>query len=49
MSSRWVETPAHAREASDGRLPAGFRAAAAAAGLKPSGGLDVGLLVCDAE
>ena len=46
--SRWVETPAHVREAGDGRLPVGFRAAAAAAGLKPSGGLDVGLLVCDA-
>jgi glutamate N-acetyltransferase / amino-acid N-acetyltransferase len=46
--SRWVETPPHVREAGDGRLPSGFRAAAAAAGLKPSGGLDVGLLVCDA-
>ena len=47
MSSRWIETPEHVREAGDGRLPAGFRAAGAAAGLKPSGALDVGLLVCD--
>ena len=30
------------------RLPAGFRAAGVAAGIKPSGGTDVGLLVCDA-
>ena len=29
-------------------LPAGFRAAGVAAGIKPSGGTDVGLLVCDA-
>src|SRR5512132_3273329 len=28
--------------------PAGFRAAGVAAGIKPSGGVDVGLLVCDA-
>jgi glutamate N-acetyltransferase / amino-acid N-acetyltransferase len=45
--SRWIETPGHVREAADGRLPAGFRAAGAAAGLKPSGALDIGLLVCD--
>jgi glutamate N-acetyltransferase / amino-acid N-acetyltransferase len=47
--SRWVETPAHVRDADDGRLPLAFRAGAAAAGLKPSGGLDIGLLVCDAR
>src|SRR4051812_6227928 len=47
MQSRWIETPEHVREAADGQLPAGFRAAGAAAGLKPSGGLDIGLLVCD--
>ena len=29
-------------------LPAGFRAAAGACGLKPSGALDLGLVVCDA-
>ena len=47
FDSRWVEAPGHAAEAGDGRLPAGFRAAGVAAGIKPSGGLDVGLLVCD--
>jgi glutamate N-acetyltransferase / amino-acid N-acetyltransferase len=45
--SRWVDAPAGAREAAGG-LPAGFRAAGVAAGLKPSGNPDVGLLVCDA-
>jgi glutamate N-acetyltransferase/amino-acid N-acetyltransferase len=45
--SRWVEVPAGAREATGG-LPQGFRAAGVAAGLKPSGNPDVGLLVCDA-
>ena len=46
--SRWVPTPAHVRELSlDAGLPAGFRAAGVAAGLKPSGNPDVGLLVCD--
>ena len=44
--SRWVETPGHVAEASG--LPAGFRAAGVAAGIKPSGGLDVGLMVSDA-
>ena len=47
FSSRWVEAPAHVTEL-DGGLPEGFRAAGVAAGLKPSGGLDVGLLVSDA-
>jgi glutamate N-acetyltransferase/amino-acid N-acetyltransferase len=48
--SRWVPRPAHVRElALDSGLPAGFRAAGVAAGLKPSGRPDVGLLVCDAE
>jgi glutamate N-acetyltransferase/amino-acid N-acetyltransferase len=47
FDSRWVEAPAHVSEAADGRLPAGFRAAGVAAGIKPSGGPDVGLLVCD--
>jgi glutamate N-acetyltransferase/amino-acid N-acetyltransferase len=48
--SRWVSTPAHVRElAADAGLPGGFRAAGVAAGLKPSGRPDVGLLVCDAE
>jgi glutamate N-acetyltransferase / amino-acid N-acetyltransferase len=48
FSSRWVEVPAWVREDPGGGLPAGFRAAGVAAGLKPSGGTDVGLLVSDA-
>src|SRR4051812_27005705 len=41
--SRWVEQPEHVRELEPTALPLGFRAGAAAAGLKPSG-LDVGVL-----
>jgi glutamate N-acetyltransferase/amino-acid N-acetyltransferase len=49
FSSRWVPAPAHVRELPEGAgLPAGFRAAGVAAGLKTSGDPDVGLLVCDA-
>ena len=44
--SRWVEAPEHVRELDPTALPQGFRAGAAAAGLKP-GGLDVGVLVSD--
>jgi glutamate N-acetyltransferase / amino-acid N-acetyltransferase len=44
--SRWVEAPAHARELEPQALPAGFRAAGVAAGIKPDG-LDVGVLVSD--
>lgn len=48
--SRWVERPAHVRELPPGSgLPAGFRGAGVAAGIKPSGRPDVGLLVCEAE
>jgi glutamate N-acetyltransferase / amino-acid N-acetyltransferase len=48
--SRWVQAPAHVRELGLGAgLPGGFRAAGVAAGIKPSGRPDVGLLVCDAE
>ncbi|MDX6658680.1 MAG: glutamate N-acetyltransferase / amino-acid N-acetyltransferase [Solirubrobacteraceae bacterium] len=43
--SRWVDAPAGLSDARG--LAKGFRAAGAAAGIKPSGGLDVGLLVCD--
>jgi glutamate N-acetyltransferase/amino-acid N-acetyltransferase len=47
--SRWVPAPAHVRELGlDAGLPGGFRAAGVAAGIKPSGNRDVGLLVCDA-
>jgi glutamate N-acetyltransferase/amino-acid N-acetyltransferase len=48
FSSRWVEVPEWVREDAGGGLPAGFRAAGVAAGIKPSGGTDVGLLVSDA-
>ena len=44
--SRWVERPSHVRELEPAALPAGFRAAGVAAGLKPDG-LDVGVLVSD--
>jgi glutamate N-acetyltransferase / amino-acid N-acetyltransferase len=43
--SRWVEVPDEIGDASG--LAQGFRAAGAAAGIKPSGAPDVGLLVCD--
>jgi glutamate N-acetyltransferase / amino-acid N-acetyltransferase len=44
--SRWVEAPAHVAELEPHLLPAGFRAAGVAAGIKPSG-LDVGVLASD--
>jgi glutamate N-acetyltransferase/amino-acid N-acetyltransferase len=44
--SRWVEPPGHVRELEPHALPAGFRAAGVAAGIKPDG-LDVGVLVSD--
>lgn len=48
--SRWVQRPEHVRELGpDAGLPAGFRAAGVACGIKPSGNPDVALLVCDAE
>jgi glutamate N-acetyltransferase/amino-acid N-acetyltransferase len=48
--SRWVARPEHVRELPpDAGLPAGFRAAGVACGIKPSGNRDLGLLVCDAE
>ena len=42
--SRWIEPPGHVTELDPHALPAGFRAAGVAAGLKPEG-LDVGVLV----
>ncbi|HSZ70618.1 MAG TPA: bifunctional glutamate N-acetyltransferase/amino-acid acetyltransferase ArgJ [Solirubrobacteraceae bacterium] len=48
FDSRWVAAPAHVRELDpDAGLPAGFRAAGIACGIKPSGNPDVGLLICD--
>ena len=45
--SRWVDRPEHVRVVPEGGLPAGFRAAGVAAGLKDSG-RDVALIVSDA-
>jgi glutamate N-acetyltransferase/amino-acid N-acetyltransferase len=50
FGSRWVDAPAHVADLGPGAgLPAGFRAAGVACGIKPSGNPDLGLLVCDAE
>ena len=48
FSSRWVEAPAGIEELEPTALAPGFRAAGVAAGLKASGGTDVGVVVCDA-
>ena len=48
FSSRWSEPVEAVTEAPDRMLPAGFRAGAVAAGLKPSGAPDLALLVSDA-
>jgi glutamate N-acetyltransferase/amino-acid N-acetyltransferase len=45
--SRWSEPVEGVAEAPDRALPAGFRAGAVAAGLKPSGAPDLALLVSD--
>jgi glutamate N-acetyltransferase / amino-acid N-acetyltransferase len=48
FGSRWSPAPAHVRELDPGSgLPAGFRAAGVACGIKKSGKPDLGLLVCD--
>ncbi len=48
--SRWVVAPPHVHDLGPAAgLPAGFRAAGVAAGIKDSGNPDVGLLVCDGE
>jgi glutamate N-acetyltransferase/amino-acid N-acetyltransferase len=48
FSSRWVTRPDHVEDEPDAGLPEGFRAGAIAAGLRPDGRIDLGLLVCDA-
>jgi glutamate N-acetyltransferase / amino-acid N-acetyltransferase len=48
FTSRWVPCPEHVTELDGSGLPAGFRASGVAAGIKPSGAPDVGLMVCDA-
>jgi glutamate N-acetyltransferase / amino-acid N-acetyltransferase len=47
FTSRWIDVPGNVTEAADG-LPRGFRASGAACGIKPSGDLDVGLMVSSA-
>jgi glutamate N-acetyltransferase/amino-acid N-acetyltransferase len=42
-----VEAPKHVKELDSELLPSGFRAAGVAAGIKPSGALDVGVLTSD--
>jgi glutamate N-acetyltransferase / amino-acid N-acetyltransferase len=44
--SRWVDAPQHVTELESHLLPAGFRAAGVAAGIKPHG-LDVGVVASD--
>ena len=46
FASRWVDRPDYVTEVDPGALPRGFRAGAAAAGLKPDG-LDVGVIFSD--
>jgi glutamate N-acetyltransferase / amino-acid N-acetyltransferase len=45
FTSRWVTPLEHVAELDGAGLPGGFRAAGVAGGIKPSGALDVGLLV----
>jgi glutamate N-acetyltransferase / amino-acid N-acetyltransferase len=47
--SRWTPRPEHVRELDPATagLPAGFRAAGVACGIKPSGNTDLGILLCD--
>jgi len=47
FTSRWAPVPVGVREVIEGGLPAGFRAGALSAGIKPSGKLDLGIIVCD--
>ncbi len=50
FGSRWATPPEHVRDLGPAAgLPAGFRAAGVACGIKPSGNPDLGLLVCDSE
>jgi glutamate N-acetyltransferase / amino-acid N-acetyltransferase len=50
FASRWVTVPEHVRDLGpDHGLPAGFRSAGVACGIKPSGNPDLGLIVCDCE
>jgi glutamate N-acetyltransferase / amino-acid N-acetyltransferase len=48
FTSRWIERPEHVTERQPGTLPNGFKGAGIACGVKPSGSLDLGLLVSTA-
>jgi glutamate N-acetyltransferase/amino-acid N-acetyltransferase len=48
FTSRWIDAPEQATERPAG-LPAGFRASGVACGIKPSGDLDLGIVVSDAR
>ncbi|MSO42273.1 MAG: bifunctional glutamate N-acetyltransferase/amino-acid acetyltransferase ArgJ [Solirubrobacterales bacterium] len=47
--SRWVQAPDGVEQLDPARLAPGFRAGAAACGIKGGGEKDVGVIVCDAE
>jgi glutamate N-acetyltransferase / amino-acid N-acetyltransferase len=47
--SRWVAPPGGTEQLDPADLPSGFRAGAAACGLKGSGETDVGVMSCDAD
>jgi glutamate N-acetyltransferase / amino-acid N-acetyltransferase len=51
FGSRWTPRPAHVHELDPATagLPAGFRAAGVACGIKPSGNPDLGIVICDSE
>jgi glutamate N-acetyltransferase/amino-acid N-acetyltransferase len=49
FTSRWIDQPEHVAVSSDAGLPAGFRAAGVACGIKESGAPDLALLVSDAD
>lgn len=49
FQGRWIELPSGVRPLPPATLPAGFRAAGVAAGIKPSGKLDFGMVVSDVE
>jgi glutamate N-acetyltransferase / amino-acid N-acetyltransferase len=47
FSSRWVQAPSDVLEVDGFGLPAGFRAAGVACGIKADGAKDLGMVVCD--
>lgn len=49
FESRWVDLPGHATAIDPQTLPKGFRAGGVAAGIKPSGKPDFGIVVSDVE